>query len=114
MTYNDKYISDNTIQRYTIVVIYFSMKGNTWKLKNNWMSHSDVCRWYGILCYHYPNNVTVNQILLNDNSVKGVIPREISLLTEVDRVDFGDNLIVGGIPISIGSMAKLCKFLQYL
>ena len=116
MTYNDKYKSssnDDLIQRYTIVVLYFSFYANTWNRNINWMTHSDVCRWYGVLCYNYPNNITVNQILLNDNGLKGSIPPEISLLHELDHIDLGNNYITGAIPSSIGLLSKLCKFSIY-
>ena len=96
MEHNDKYDYntmssstseyDDTIQRYVIIVIYFSMHGNTWDINNNWMSTSytsHVCQWYGILCYNYPTNLIVNQLLLNDNNVHGFIPREIVLLNEI-------------------------------
>ena len=76
----------------------FSFYANTWNSNINWMKHSDVCRWYGVLRYNYPNNVTVDHMLLNDNGLKGSMPPEISLLTELDHIDLGNNYITGAMP----------------
>ena len=54
---------------------------------------------YGVLRYNYPNNVTVDHMLLNDNGLKGSIPPEISLLTELDHIDLGNNYITGAMPL---------------
>lgn len=39
------------LQRYTMALFYYTMSGSSWLLSTNWLSGSDICRWYGLSCF---------------------------------------------------------------
>ena len=50
-----------------------------------------------------------NQNHTADSGMEGVLPPEISLLSELTKIDFSDNEIVGSIPLSWTGLTQLGK-----
>jgi len=107
MTYNDNYDKvENYVQRFVVVVIYFSFNGYAWKRKNEWLTSISECDWYGIKCesIEFQNVYEVN---LGSNNVKGGMPREIGLLPQLYNITLENNRISGTIPSSIGLLTNI-------
>ena len=45
------------MERYALLVLFYSTNGNSWFRSNEWFTNLDVCRWYGIIC-DYVNSPT--------------------------------------------------------
>jgi uncharacterized protein involved in tellurium resistance len=37
------------LNRYALVVLYYSTNGDEWDSNGNWLSGSSVCDWYGVI-----------------------------------------------------------------
>jgi hypothetical protein len=62
----DDTISQILLQRYSIVVLYYSTHGNTWIISNNnWLSNQSICEWDYITCDNTDGTLSiVQQIVL--------------------------------------------------
>lgn len=89
------------IERYVLALFYFSTNGNSWTQSTNWLGPIEQCSWYGIICADGP----VNGILLNNNNLGGVLPKELSFLTSFNTLRVYQNNIQGEIPFEIYSLS---------
>jgi len=88
------------LQRYALVVLYHATNGMAWKKSDLWLSSSHECKWAGISCYEYNflYSGIVERIRLSFNGLDGLLPRELSLLTDLQELDLHGNDIQGVIP----------------
>mmetsp|Transcript_7994 Transcript_7994/g.10214 ORF Transcript_7994/g.10214 Transcript_7994/m.10214 type:complete len:335 (+) Transcript_7994:39-1043(+) len=100
------------LERYALVTLYAASNGSTgdsWIVKENWLSKTSHCKWYGVKCY---SNGRTKSLNLNFNGLSGVCPKEIGLaLGELKSLYLHSNELQGKIPNSIFSLKKL-KYLQ--
>jgi hypothetical protein len=60
----DDTISQILLQRYSVVVLYYSTHGNTWIISNNnWLSNQSICEWDYITCDNTTNNDETSSIV---------------------------------------------------
>jgi Leucine-rich repeat (LRR) protein len=88
------------IERYVLALFYFSTNGNSWTTNTNWLVPIDHCSWYGVTCTNGP----VDGIILEDNNLGGVLPKELSFLTSFNTLRIYQNNIKGEIPFEIYSL----------
>jgi hypothetical protein len=94
-----------------IVDFYFSLEGNNWTKKTDWLN-GDPCvqNWFGLSCnnpnkndkYHH-----ITGIFLSNNKLKGKLPQSIGELVFMDSLDLGHNLIKSEIPQGFLLLNKL-------
>jgi len=100
------------IQRYLLVLFYYSTNGQTeWTNKEQWLSDSTECEWFGINKDHggCESGRAIRSIELDINGLKGTLPSELFLLTELVTINFDSNCLRGTIPQEITSLTKLEK-----
>ena len=87
-----------------LIAFYEATGGDNWTHNDNWCSDKPVREWYGVYCN---NNGSVNSIRLYDNNLCGTIPKEISVLTQLQSLRLEFNHLTGEIPQSITTLDKL-------
>jgi hypothetical protein len=97
---------EGTTQRLALMSLYESTNGTNWDLsaQMNWGSlNVNECEWEGVTC----TNGKVTDLDKFDNNLKGTIPADIGLLTELVHLDLGNNTLSGPLPSTLGSLSKL-------
>jgi hypothetical protein len=79
-------------QRYALAVIYYSSKGDQWEINTNWMTMKNECTWYGVRCNVFKTIVELDIAYIE---LKGLIPRELFLLSQVQDLDLHGNDLQG-------------------
>jgi len=124
------------VERYVLAILYFSTGGaQTWTESLSFLSSGTVCDWNndqsiqkviisdgardngtekiaeytpltkGVFCKN--GSFFVTSIQLPDNSLVGLIPWELSLLKNLNEMNFDSNLFYGSIPIELGRLSRL-------
>jgi Leucine-rich repeat (LRR) protein len=76
---------------YSILRAFFiSTNGPEWNTKTNWLSHGDICQWYGISC---DGDGSVVKLVLEDNGLKGTPSQSIFKLSQLNELDLQKNEI---------------------
>ena len=105
-------------QRYAVAVLHYaSTKMNTtkwdWPMAmdeptvavmshGNWMrTQTHECDWYGVQCHQLYRNKVIYDLNLGYMKLDGIIPREISLLTQLQALDFHANDLQGIVPLRL-------------
>jgi hypothetical protein len=88
----------------TLVDLYNSTNGASWKDHTNWLTNKRVSSWFGITV----RTERVIEISLYDNNLVGVLPSSIGNLVKLDTLLLFFNKLTGGIPSSIGIL-QICK-----
>ncbi len=87
-----------------LVAIYNATGGPTWRERGNWLSHSPIETWYGIVT---DDQNRVTEINLFGIGLNGSIPTEIEELSELKKLHLGRNSLRGTIPAQIGQLQDL-------
>ena len=107
--------SEAVLQRYVLAVLYFATSGSSWFW--SYLSPEDVCTWNigtfdtnktGVFCD--ADGKTVDNIRLMDVNLRGTIPWELVLLTNLEFIDIGLNGISGSIPSRLHELTRLRVF----
>eukprot|EP00816_Leptocylindrus_hargravesii_P006207 CAMPEP_0196819544 /NCGR_PEP_ID=MMETSP1362-20130617/71050_1 /TAXON_ID=163516 /ORGANISM="Leptocylindrus danicus, Strain CCMP1856" /LENGTH=839 /DNA_ID=CAMNT_0042198083 /DNA_START=125 /DNA_END=2641 /DNA_ORIENTATION=+ len=94
--------------QHKLKAFYEALNGDMWRDNTNWLSDSSsACDWYGILCNYVGNDETIVGIKLNNNKLRGTLPSEIGLLTNLMTLELRYNSITGSLPTEIGQMTNL-------
>lgn len=86
-----------------LMTFYNATGGENWTNNTNWGSDKPYNEWYGLNAYD--NNVV--DILLDNNNLKGYIPEEIGVISNLTQLHLAYNKLSGTIPQSIGSLKRL-------
>jgi Leucine-rich repeat (LRR) protein len=86
-----------------LVAFYHRTGGPDWALKRGWLETEQPCQWAGIRCE--AGHVTA--ITLNYNDLRGELPAEMGLLSELKMVSLYFNYLTGPIPPEVGQLSKL-------
>jgi hypothetical protein len=78
----------------TLVNLYYSTRGHSWKNNAKWLEPNDPCIWRGVGC----ENGRVTSIFLPNNCLVGTIP-DLSQLKEFKGLWLEDNRLTGSIPV---------------
>lgn len=107
------------IQRYVMATLYFATNGNDWSNctrsevstwtpcpggASRFLSPASECTWGGCKCDGSGNIVTIN---IDNNNMRGSIPKELGALGSITELDFGHNSLTGTIPESLGKLSQL-------
>lgn len=109
--------SDSVIQRYALAAFFFGTQGrvredgtvsNTWNNKDDWMTDSSICTWYGVECVE---NMLVH-LSLNENNVNGELPPDLGALTTMESLELRDNKLFGALTADIPKHATNLVFID--
>jgi len=127
----DSLLSDNPddiIQRYALIVFYYSTRGSQWRSSVGWLDSGDVCDWQFVGCggenfvtsIVAPNNLLLGPLpsefyLLGSlvflgfyrNELSGTIPTELGLLTNLANLDLDSNSLSGAIPSELSTITNV-------
>ena len=111
------------LERYVLAVLYFSTSGPSWKF--DYLSDDDVCTWnnglananysqsmLGVYCIE--DGESVGTLALAENKLRGPLPWELTLLTNLEVIDFGFNSLTGSIPTRIINLTNLQVVFVYV
>ena len=104
--------SNNTqiVQRYALACFYFSTFFD-WTDSTRWLSNETECNWVGVVC---DDSGVLTGFSLEQNNLLGVLPAELSLLTNAYAMWFSMNTgLFGTLPTEIGSLTLLESFNLY-
>jgi Leucine rich repeat len=97
----------NLLQRYTLALFYYSTNEEGWTRQLKWLSNSHECEWRddgGVRgC---TKNLEVTDLSIWNN-LKGKIPQELFLLSELKILYLARNKLYGTLPTEIGLLNKL-------
>ncbi len=95
--------SNRLKQRYVLSLLYYILGGPSWLNSTGFLSSSNECLWYGIICL----NERVYQISLPNNSLQGSIPREMAELQGMQVFNVTGNSLSDAIPESFYNLSNL-------
>lgn len=104
------YRNQRFAQRYALIVMYYSFKGEDWIIQEKWLRPDlHECEWSGgISCFFdVTKALKVSGFDATRNNLQGTMPREIGLLTDAGLFRIPKNKVAGSIPDSIGKMISL-------
>jgi hypothetical protein len=64
----DTYSDATKIQRYSLATLFFSTNGNSWFIKDEWMSNKDECRWSNNVACPCENGSVETQLIIQQSS----------------------------------------------
>jgi Leucine Rich Repeat len=97
-------------QRYSIIVIYYSLEGENWNQQEDWLNPGKhECDWSAsIFCeYNEAEERKFTDFDRSDSNLSGSLPPEIGLLTTAKTFRIHGNNIRGSIPSTIGRLSLL-------
>lgn len=108
-------------QRYVMALNYFQLDGDNWNVcsamnsptpspcldnQQRHLSEANVCQWFNVSCDSDGENII--SLAFNNNNLSGSMPRELSALGMIERIDYSENVgISGTIPIEYGMLQTL-------
>jgi hypothetical protein len=85
-------IKDETIYRWVLASVYYSMGGENWPNQQNWLSDESICQWQGLDCDAFD---VLRELDLSDNSLEGRVPFEFAMLDTLQAVALRSNQLSG-------------------
>jgi hypothetical protein len=114
-TFQGYYNDEKLIQRFALATVFYSTHGDTWQNNSMWLDNGDECgRWWqhvgGLTCDSETG--AISDLDLNENDLRGQIPPEIGLLSELVTLQLKQSDFKGSsIPEQIGKLSLLEKLL---
>ncbi len=97
-----------------LVELYREAKGEQWKRQRGWNKTSTPCRWDGVTCTSFPNDLSqsrrVIKLRLDRNGLEGGFPVSLLGLSELKVLNLADNNLQGRLPQTINKLRKLESF----
>jgi Leucine-rich repeat (LRR) protein len=119
------------LERYVLAVLYYSTSGPSWTF--DYLSDKDVCTWNiggstinatdAVINFYRQIEINFNDrplggyctedgesigtLALAENKLRGPLPWELVLLSNLEALDFGYNGLTGSIPTQIGELTNL-------
>ena len=95
-------------EREILEKIYYATNGPNWKRNDNWLSDKPLKEWDGTeVLEGSDEKFIVKKLCLNNNYLKGEIPKEIGKLTNLQELYLSSNKLEGEIPKEIGKLTNL-------
>jgi len=115
--------SPQFLQRYYLATFYFAMDGENWvqcgrrdptcggdlKAKSWLLGSESECDWLAIGCNDNRSVEKIQFLRTAGNNLRGVLPFELSFLTDIGFFSVYNNYISGTIPSFLGSLTKLSQ-----
>jgi hypothetical protein len=91
---------------YALATLYFAAKGSTWRFDTNWLQGASPCddSWFGVECY---SDGSIRSIKLPGNNLKGSLPSQIGMLSNLETLSLGLSHLSGSVPSEIGMLSEL-------
>ena len=89
-----------------LMAFYNATGGNGWVHKDNWGTQEPYTEWYGLNTTNFDNEIKITGISLNENGLKGSIPKEITNLKYLNSLYLANNEI-DSIPSFLGELSFL-------
>ena len=97
-----------------LVALYNNTNGPRWSINDGWLRLNNPCEWFGVECNSKPWPRNVTEIAFVNNNLRGNLPAEIALLSELSTLIIqtrrfsGDKIPLGGtLPQELGQLTKL-------
>jgi hypothetical protein len=90
-----------------LIDLYNATDGAHWTNNAGWLEPFP-CSWFGIFCNLDGDHV--NAIILSNNNLKGIIPPQLSDLTELGVLELQGNALTGSIPAGLSHLTWLFLF----
>lgn len=116
----NEFLNESKLEAYGLAVLYFSTNGyltynltsvpaesTIWRDNTNWMRPVPVCHWFGIDCEEDHRVVHIN---LSRNNLKGKLPQELKVLSDLRLIDFSRNGFTGQMPDALFAGLPLLSF----
>jgi Leucine rich repeat len=113
------------LERYVLAVLYYSTSGPSWTYYR--LNPADICTWnhassvndtdtdteswYGVFCDNDGGSIEI--INFYENNLRGRLPWEMVLLTNLEYIDFDWNDLTGSIPTRINELTRLEYFFAW-
>ena len=94
--------------RAALVALYEAAGGRSWTRRGNWLTDAPLAEWHGIETDRVGRVVSLD---LGENGLAGRIPVEIGDLAALERFVLTDNQLTGPIPSEIGGLSNLTELL---
>ncbi len=94
--------------RAALVALYEAAGGRGWANRDNWLTDAPLAEWHGIETDRVGRVVSLD---LGENGLAGRIPVEIGDLAALERFVLTDNQLTGPIPSGIGGLSNLTQLL---
>lgn len=101
-----EYDSSNLVQRYIMMVFFYSLSGGRSTDEFGFGSEKHECKWLSRRSECNSRNRVI-KINYNVNNLEGSIPRELSKLSSLTEIRLSQNKITGTIPSEIGELKQL-------
>lgn len=100
---------ERVLQRWTLAVLFYSLRGNDWTRNDGWLTESDVCNWFTSSSEEVCNDLgLLSRLELAQNNLQGLLPNELELLSSsLIEINLEDNEITGSISSSLGELGSL-------
>ena len=95
---------DSPEDREVLVQLYNALDGENWNNNANWLTERPIREWHGIT-----NDASgrVTGLLLDSKGLVGEIPKDLGSLSNLKRLDLGNNYLTGEIPRELGNLSGL-------
>ena len=102
------YSIDRMLQRYALGVLYFATNGVNWSMSDGWVTTEDECTWYGISGCKDAATESIVSIELKGNELVGTIPSELfEFIPGIKVLNLATNVLKGSIPTEIGMLSDI-------
>jgi hypothetical protein len=104
---------DELSEQFLMALLYFSTAGENWDNSVGFLLASSVCSWNGaIVCNPtvVESHPMVVEIYFSENSLRGQLPTELGLLSNLQVFFLSENQLSGLIPREFGRLTKLEDF----
>ena len=102
------YSTERVLQRYALGVLYFATNGVNWSMSDGWLTSEDECTWYGISGCQDANTDKIISIELKGNELVGTIPPELfEFIPTLVVLNLATNDLKGPIPKEIGMLSNI-------
>ena len=95
---------DSLEDREVLAELFGALRGENWTNNANWLTERPIREWHGVT-----NDASgrVYGLVLEWNGLTGEIPKELGSLSNLQRLELGNNKLSGEIPTELGNLGNL-------